>query len=245
MAKLLRYNMKYRLFTSITFLSLIFLANTLYAQDDRSGLSYGAKIGATVSNFSNEQPHTSARLGLLVGGVVEYGFSDVLSVQAEPSYMQQGGRFVRFMDDTRFGNDAIYDMYATSSDVILHTIDLPILAKYWLPKFGDIQPNVVLGPAVGYKLGASNTYQTTFHSNGDFFTANGYKEEGSQYVPFQLGVTGGFGGEVSLGTKRLMIDFRYRYGVTPAKKSYSYIGLNSVQGDLRTHSAYVTIGIGL
>lgn len=237
--------MKHKLFASITYLSLIFLANAVYAQDDRSGLSYGARIGVTVSNFSNEQPHTSARLGFLVGGVVEYGFSNILSVQAEPSYMQQGGRFVRFMDDTRFGNDAIYDMYATSSDVTLHTIDLPILAKYWLPKFGDIQPNVVLGPAVGYTLGASNTYQTTFLSNGNFFTANGYKEEGNQYEPFQMGITGGFGGEVSLGTKRLMIDFRYRYGVTPVKKSYSYIGLNYVQGDLRSHSAYVTIGIGL
>lgn len=241
--------MKYKLFTSITFLSLIFLVNVVYAQDDqsdRSGLSYGARIGATVSNFSNEQPHTSAKLGLLIGGVIEYGFSDILSVQAEPSYMQQGGRFVRFSDDTRFGSDgSLFDLYTTNSDVTLHTLDLPILAKYWLPKFGDIQPNIVLGPAISYTLGASNVYQTTYYYNQTFTTANAYREERSQYEPFQMGITGGFGGEVSLGTKRLLIDFRYRYGVTPVKKGYSYIDIFTVQGDLRTHSAYVTIGIGL
>lgn len=237
--------MNYKLVTPIAIFSLLFLSLSINAQDDRSGLSYGVRVGATVSNFSNEQPHTGSRLGFTIGGVVEYGISDVLSVQAEPAYMQQGGRFMRFIDDTRFGNDVIYDMYATSSDVLLHTVDIPVLAKYWLPKFGDIQPNVVLGPAVGYTIGASNTFQTTFHSDGDFFTANGYKEEGSQYEPFQVGVTGGFGGEISLGTKRLMIDFRYRYGITPTKKSFSYIGISDVQGDLRTHSAYVTLGIGL
>ena len=238
--------MKYRPFSSFAFLSLTFLVSSVFAQDDHLGLSYGARVGATVSTFSNEQPHTSSRLGFLVGGVVEYGFSNILSVQAEPSYMQQGGRYVRFSDDTRFGsNGSLFDLYTTNSDVILHTLDVPVLAKYRLPKFGDVQPNVVLGPAIGYTLGASNTYQTTYYYNQTFTTANAYREEKSQYEPFQVGITGGFGGEVSLGTKRLLIDFRYRYGVTPVKKGYSYVDVFTVQGDLRTHSAYVTIGIGL
>ncbi|MEQ8303584.1 MAG: porin family protein [Cyclobacteriaceae bacterium] len=213
-----------------------------------SKLQYGARLGATVSNFSNEQPHTSAKLGFMVGGIVEYSFSDKLSLQAEPSYLQQGGRFVRFSDDTRFGQFGGNNLYTTNSEVTVHTLDLPLLAKYQLPKFGDIQPNVVLGPAIGYTLGAENSYQTTYYNNQTFTTANAYRLEKSQYEPFQFGVTGGFGGEVSLGEgrlKRLMIDFRYRYGVTPVKKSYSYIDIFSVQGDLRTHSAYVTIGIGL
>lgn len=226
----------------------LFVASySLQAQEEaKLGFSYGGRIGATVSRFSNEQPHTSSRLGFTVGGVVEYGLSEKLSVQAEPAYMQQGGRFIRFSDDTRFGLDGtIYDLYTTNSSVTVHTLDLPVMAKYKFAKIGDFQPNIVLGPSVGYTLGASNSYQTTFYYNQTFTTANAYRLEKSQYQPFQLGVTAGFGGEVSLGTKRLLIDFRYRYGVTPIKKSYSYVDLFSVQGDLRTHSAYVTIGIGL
>lgn len=227
---------------------LALLAQPLLAQDSEnvSKLRFGARVGAVVSNFSKEQPHTGARFGFMAGGVIECAIADVLSLQAEPAYMQQGGRFVRFYDDTRFGSfDNLYEVYTTNADIKLHTIDIPILAKYTLSKIGDFKPNVVFGPAIGYTFGAANSYQTTFHYQRTFTTTNAFRYETSQYEPFQLGVTAGVGGEVSLGSKRLMIDFRYRYGITPVKKGFSYIDIFTVQGDLRTNSAFVTVGIGL
>jgi hypothetical protein len=238
--------MKHKTLWSGYFLfTLLVLSVQAFAQDDFStGLRFGVRVGATVSNFNNSQPHTSAKLGFTAGGVVEYGLSEQFSVQAEPAYMQQGGQYVRFSDDTRFGDDGIFAVSTTSSKVTAHYIDLPVMARYKLPAIGNFSPNVVLGGAVGYLLKASENYDRTYHYNQTFFTTNGTRSVTSQFEQFQVGATAGIGGEVSLGDKRLLIDFRYRYGITTAKKSFSYIDLNAVQDDLRTDSFYFTVGLG-
>jgi hypothetical protein len=239
--------MKHKTLWSGYFLvTLLVLSVQAFAQDDTStGLRFGLRAGATVSNFSSGQPHTSAKVGFTAGGVVEYGLSEQFSVQAEPAYMQQGGQYIRFTDDRRFG-DAI-DIFAvstTSAKVTAHYLDLPVMAKYKLPAIGNFNLNIVLGGAVGYLFKASENYDRTYHYNQTFFTTNGTRSVTSEFEQFQFGATAGIGGEVSLGDKRLLIDFRYRYGITTAKKSFSYIDLKAVQDDLRTDSFYFTVGLG-
>jgi opacity protein-like surface antigen len=234
---------------SFFILLFVFFSVEVMAQEDAStsssvGLRYGARIGATVSNFSNAQPHTSSKLGFTIGAVVEYGLSDKFSVQTEPAYMQQGGQYIRFNDDTRFGDFSLFSVSTTSSKVTAHYIDLPILAKYTLAPIGNFTPNAVLGGSAGYLLKASDSFERTYHYSQSYFTVHGTQNVSSEFEKLQVGITAGIGGEVSLGSKRLLIDFRYRYGITNAKKSFSYIDLNSVQGDLRTDSFYFTVGLG-
>jgi opacity protein-like surface antigen len=219
----------------------------LNAQDEVSagGLKFGVRVGGTVSTFSKAQPHASEKFGFMAGVSAEYLFSDNLSVALEPAYNQLGGQLVRFTDDTRFGDASIFANSVTSSKITLAYLDLPLLAKYRLKSFGNFRPNVVVGGSFAYLLDARDNLTKTYHYNQTFFTIREMRKVSSQYEPFQLDLTAGAGGEVSLGgSNRLLIDFRYRYGLTTAKKSYSYIDLESVQGDLYTNSFSFTLGFG-
>lgn len=232
--------------TKLLVFFLLSLCGSAFAQDEVSstGLRFGFRVGPTISTFSKSQPHLGAKLGFTAGAVVEYGLSENFSVQTEIAYLQQGGQYVRFSDETRFGDFDMLSVYTTSSKVTAHYIDVPLLAKYHFAPIGNFRPNVVLGGAFGYLIKANDNYTKTYHYNQTFFTAHGTEDITSEYESFQIGATAGLGGEVSLGSKRLLIDFRYRYGLTPSKKSFSYIDLYAVQGDLRTDSFYFTIGLG-
>jgi len=229
-------------FTAVCF---YIMHTTAMAQSDTStsGIRFGVKVGAVVSEFSNAQPYTNQSLGVMAGGVVEYGFSGKLSVQTEPSYIQQGGTYVRFSDDSRFGS--ISPVYITSNKITMHNVDIPVFVKYTLPSIGNFTPNIVLGPHATYVIAATNNFERTYYYNQTFSSIQGFEIVSTEYERFQFGATAGLGGEVSLGNKRLMIDLRYKYGITPAKMSYSYIDLYQVQGDLTNHSYYFTIGFGL
>lgn len=243
--------MNLKRFTILTILGLLIKLQA-QAQDEAGGaiggnigLRYGFKAGVVISEFSNTQPHTSEKLGFTAGVVVEYGFNDQLSVQAEPSYLQQGGNLIKFVDDTRFGDVESFGSSSTTNyAVTIHSIDVPVLVKYRLPALGNFTPNVVLGPAVSYAFLVDTQFERTYHHNQTYMTVSGYDNVTSEYEAIQIGGTAGIGGEVSLGSKRLMLDLRYRYGVTTAKPSFSYIDLRAVQGDLTTHNAYFTIGLG-
>lgn len=226
---------------------LLFCVSSAFAQEESIGsFRFGAKAGVVVSKFDNAQPHTSERLGLTVGAVAEYGINDLLSIQAEPAYLQQGGNFVRFSDNTRFGDfDAFDAFYVTNANVTIHTVDLPVLAKFWLPFGKEVKANVVLGPSASYRISANQNFERTYYHNQTFTTASGSEEVTSDYEKISYAVTAGVGGEVSLGERRLLFDLRYKYGITPVKKSFSYIDINSVQGDLTSDSFYLTLGFGL
>jgi len=239
--------MKDKIIYAFLFSAALLIGSSAVAQDGSptTGFKFGVRVGATVSEFSSSQPHTSEKLGVIGGAVVEYAFSESFSVLTEPSYMQMGGQFVRFTDNTRFGDNGIFAQYATSSKVTASYGDIPLLAKYSLPSIGNFKPNIVAGGSIGLLIGARDTFDRTYHYEQTYFTVHGTENVSSEYEPYQVGATGGIGGEVSLGgTKRLLIDFRYRYGLTPAKKSFSYIDLNAVQGDLYTNSFYFTVGFG-
>ena len=243
--------MNLKRFTILTILGLLIKLQA-QAQDEASditssntGLRYGFRAGFVVSEFSNTQPHTSEKLGFTAGVVVEYGFNDQLSVQAEPSYLQQGGKLLKFVDNTRFGDvESFGSLSTTNYAITIHSVDVPVLAKYRLPAFGNFVPNIALGPAVSYTFLVDTHFERTYHHNQTYMTVRGYDNISNEYETIQIGATAGIGGEVSLGAKRLMLDLRYRYGVTTAKPSFSYIDLRAVQGDLTTHSAYFTIGLG-
>lgn len=216
------------------------------AQNDSTQLLYyGARIGGVVSKFSNGQPHTESGSGFVVGGVVEYPLTDAFSLQAEPAYLQLAGTYIRFTDNTRFGDSGMFAVYTTASDIKLHYIDLPILIRYNFMPVGDFAPNVVAGGAVSGLLHATDRFERTYHYNQTFFTVNDREDITSEFQNIQCAVVAGFGGEISLGERRLLIDIRYRYGITQAKKSFSYIDLNAVKADLYTNAVYFTLGVGL
>lgn len=240
--------------TKITFLIVLFLAGNLQAQKDAATespgvdrkISFGFQTGVVVSTFSDEQPHTGEKIGFMMGGIVTYSLSDRFSIQSEPSYLQQGGSLLRFVDNTRFGDTSPFSIYNTNSRVTVHSLDLPFFFRYQLPVLESFKSYVAIGPAIGFTLAVSDRYERTYQFGQTYSTVTGQQYVTSQYEPIQFGVTTGIGGEVSLGgNKRLLVGMRYRYGITPIKKGFSYIDLYQVQGDIRTHSFYLMFGIGI
>lgn len=235
------FSLKANLFVLVFMVSF----SMAFAQDEEveRRIGFGPKIGLVTSEFDDSQPHTSAKIGYLAGVFISYSFSDKLSVLIEPAYLQQGGRFLRFSDDNRFYSGS-RGYYITNTEVTLHNVDLPVLLRYNLPRWGDFQPNLVAGPSATYTFYANESYEKTYYENEIFSTVSENRNHTSQYEPLTISLTGGLGGMISLGKKVLLIDLRYKYGITPAKKGYSYIDLNDVQRDLQSHSAYLSIGFG-
>jgi len=238
----------------IGLLIVLFLAGNLQAQNESvtepqsvdSKISFGFQMGVVVSTFSDEQPYTGEKIGCMIGGIVTYSLSHRFSIQSEPSYLQQGGSLLRFVDNTRFGDTSPFSIYTTNSLITVHSLDLPFLCKYQLPALESFKSYMVIGPAIGFTMAASDNYERTYKFGQTYRTVTGQQYVTSQYESIQFGATVGMGGEVSLGgSKRLLVGLRYRYGITPIKKGFSYIDLYQVQGDIRTHSFYLVLGIGI
>ena len=238
--------MKY--YYKIALLIVLAINGSLQAQDadvSSSGLSFGARVGAVVSEFSNGQPHTSSRLGYSVGGFVEYSFSPAFSVMTEPAYFQQGGTFVRFSDESRFGSSGtISSLYTTENSIKLHGIDLPILAKLKLNVGEGFNPHFVIGGAATYNFFAENNFERTYYYNQTFSTIDGYEVVSSDFETFSYSIVGGIGTSFIAGSKTISLDVRYKYGITPVKKGYSYIDIFTVQEDLYSNSLYFSVGVG-
>lgn len=225
-------------------LSSILISFSLQAQDDQPTISFGAKAGVAVSSFSNEQPHTGERIGYTLGGFVTYALSPQLTLQGEVNYLQQGGTLLTYTDETRFG--APYNfatVHQTHSRITQHNVEVPILAQYKVPFF-DLPIKVYAGPSIAYTFKAEDSFERTGYTTTNLIvTATGKDDVTSQYQKFQFGVNGGLGFYVPFGEKSLVLDIRYRYGITPTRNAYSYITLNGTDEKIRTNTLSFTVGL--
>jgi hypothetical protein len=105
-------------------------------------------------NFANQHlsrdniNSQSNRRGLIIGGLAEIGVSDLVSVQVEPRYIEEGTNTkATYLDASPEGH------FTVEEDFKLSYIDFPLLLK---AKFGtaDVKPVVFVGPSVGFLLSA-------------------------------------------------------------------------------------------
>jgi hypothetical protein len=225
---------------------LVLATATLKAQ---SSIGFGFKGGATYSSFSKGQPHTGGKLGFTAGVFGNYSFSDLLGLQVEAAYFQQGGTFTRFRADDRFSGEWDYfSRNVTTSQVTLHNIEVPVLLRVNIPTQSEVKPLFFAGPSVGFNIRATENYERTGEfeaGDGLYVTATGHKDVTSEYNLYQFGATAGLGLEMPfVGEHKLTIDARYRRGLNPARKTFSYINLNGVSSSLYSDSFVFTVGFG-
>lgn len=202
----------------------------------RNGMSYGIRVGTTISQFSDQQPYTNIGQGAICGVFIRYGFSESFALQLETDYAQRGGRMTNF---NLSGFFKVEDQYLR-----MHNLEVPLLAQYFID-LGGVDLKIEAGPAVGYNLHSGLNYQGTLFGDNNFHTYSGEENVSSDMESFEVSAIGGLGFEfdVSDGTF-LFIDARYKYGVTPVYKGYSYVNLEKVKGDLSNHSMSFSIGVG-
>ncbi|MDO5104551.1 porin family protein [Capnocytophaga sp.] len=133
----------------------------LTAMSAKAQFRYGAKAGYELSNLSISSPASSVKIllgnksGFYAGGLVEYGFGNNFSIQAEVLYVNLGGKLTADVSKLpkTFNNEQLGEEFLTSvidgkAVVTLHQLAIPIFAKYGFDKFsvnGGFDINVSLG----------------------------------------------------------------------------------------------------
>lgn len=217
-----------------------------FAQEEgtSTGIHFGGMVGAVVSEFDNGQPHTGSRLGFAIGGFSEYKFSQLFALKLGVSYFQQGGTYVQFKDDTRFGaEDNFLNKNIKDASVTLHNVSVPLEAKL---SFSDhpLVPSIVLGPYLDVNLAATETYQRSGELEGGVYgTASGQEVVTDQYEMLQYGAIAGIQFEVPTeGSGDFLIGITYKYGISPVKKAHSYIDYVEVAEDMTSNAFTFAVG---
>jgi opacity protein-like surface antigen len=238
----------YILFLGITYLAF---ADKTIAQESGSGSSllgnmyYGGKFGTTISQFTNQQPHTYIKQGITAGGFIGYNFTDNLAVQLEINYLQEGGQLLSIEHSVDLSNPSWIETKTDNQSVTLNNLDIPLMAKYSYP-IGTSKVFVNAGAAFGYNMHSGVDHETTILTEiGSVSTYTSEENITNKIEKINVGIIAGIGFEIPVLTNNyILIDARYRYGLMPVYKGYSYRGLPQVTGDLKNNTMYFTIGFG-
>ncbi|MEF8812151.1 MAG: porin family protein [Bacteroidales bacterium] len=233
-------------------LVFILVGYPLIAQEDDSDseasgipINFGGKFGATLSQFTDQQPYTNNAQGYTGGAFVRYNFSQLFSLQLEANYSQQGGRITRFDVPDYYGLEGSwYDFKVENQYLRMHNLEAPLLAQFSF----DLEGNsliINLGPAFSYNVHSGILSEGTVFSGREFHTYTGEENVSSIINSYEYSAIGGIGFEFDVSPDMfLTVDARYKYGINPVYEGYSYIGIPQIQGDLKNHSLYFTLGFG-
>lgn len=240
-----------KLRTVLCMLSLVFLTLNGFAQEQQTqtssgfSLNFGIKGGVNFHEFTNQPPHMGGGMGYSLGVFGLYEFNDMLALQMELGYFQQGGTYLKFYDDTRFGvPESFFSKNVKDASVILHNIYVPLQAKVTFSSQAYI-PRLLIGPYMDYNFAAKETFEKTGEiEDGVYVTSNGSAVVTDQYEMFQFGIVAGL--EFVIPTDKnwdMLFGVSYKYGLTPAKKAYSYIDYYTVNEDFNTNALSITLGV--
>lgn len=167
------------------FLTLISLFICLYAE---AQFHFGPQISMNITSITNmgselnmnTEPH--AKVGFAVGGFAEYSFSDLISVQADLLYSQQGVSLGRSVLNPYNAEEALYETPGKVK-IRTHYINLPIKAKF---TYKD-HLFAFIGPQFGLCLGGTRV------KDGDKLKIN------SELNTFDCGMIVGAGWQFDFG----------------------------------------------
>jgi opacity protein-like surface antigen len=244
----LKYKLLHFLFSAT--ICICFIGNTSAQESAGSSsvqksFNYGVKFGTTITQFTNQQPHTNVKQGITAGGFAAYNLSDHLSLQLELNYLQEGGQLLSIEHSWDLNRNS-WDLIKTDNqNVILHNLDIPIMLKFSY-SLGTSRISLIAGPALGVNLYTGVRHETTVLSDiGNTSTYTSNENITSNIERYNVGITAGFGFEIPVFTRNyILIDARYRYGLMPVYKGYSYRGLPQITGDLKNNTMYFTLGFG-
>ena len=121
---------------------LILVATLLFATNAMAQVQLGVQGGINLGNVNFDPDieglSTGNRTGVMFGGVLFYSFSPILGLQIEPAYVQVGTEM------TVLGIDV--------GTVKGNFLEIPVMLKASFGE-GPIKPFIMVGPAVGFKLG--------------------------------------------------------------------------------------------
>lgn len=187
----------------LVILSVLLYDTDAYAQQR---FSAGPRLGVNLSKYVGPNVIDNKTIaGLSAGAFLMYSSLNHFGISADLLYSQKGARYT----DLREGDVTQRVNY----------LEIPIALRYFLTRSGDFRPNLYVGPALGFKLNASQTIENT-----------GRKDDITDGVtPVDLGLMAGFQFNFKglRPRQRFLIDTRYTYGLSDLQVA-SGNGRNSV-----------------
>ncbi len=185
--------------------TLLLAKPATYAQQR---FSAGPRLGVNLSNFTGGSVDTKPIAGLAAGVFLMYSSLNHFGISADLLYSQKGAKI-----------QAPYKQR-------INYLEIPIALRYFLNRGGDFRPNLFVGPAIGFKLSATETNLTT----------DARRDMASEINAVDLGLLAGFQLNFKgLGARqRFLIDGRYTYGLPET----------FTRTDVNRHNSVFTLTLG-
>ncbi|KIO76452.1 hypothetical protein TH53_15050 [Pedobacter lusitanus] len=171
-----------------------------------------------------------------------------ISLQLEVNVLQQGGRMIRFKDDTRIGLPESFETKnVKNSSYKLNSIEIPLLINYTFKIKPLWKPSIYAGASYSYTYNVNETYQKTGNllpGEDIIATVSGSQNATNLFNASRLNLIVGANLKLPLTSKfLLLIDMRYLNGATSARDKYSYMEKAGFGTDIRTNSFLTKLGI--
>jgi len=184
-------------------LFVLFAAGFVNAQaeadntSDKS-ISFGVKAGVNFASFTSTSDgftDKKARVGIHAGVISEFPISDMVSIQAEAVYSQQG---YKLASEGVLSDDAV--------EYQLDYINVPVLAKIYLVEGLSIEA----GPQFGFKVNEQIDNEPL---------QNGGDSDRDAIEDFEFGMAAGLSFQTNMG---LFFSGRYNRGFTDLVKGQNF-----------------------
>jgi hypothetical protein len=132
----------------------------------------GIKIGLNLANVTGDdvEIYWENKMGFCAGGFLTFSLSDIFAIQPEAFFTMKG-----------YKSEQEWNFYTSS----VTYLEIPVLAKAFIPTGGNIKPNIFGGPSLGIKI------------------------SGEEYKSTDFGLVFGGGIDFALGTGKFLVECRY------------------------------------
>ncbi len=160
---------------------------------------FGVKAGTAVSNvFGKDVYDQKFRAGFSYGIFMTYGFGRTFAIQPELLFVMKGSKYV---------NGTGLEAYRETMS--LEYVELPILAKVYLPLSRSFRTHVFAGPAPALNIRARVDAS---------FAGESQQETLDNIMGVDVGLAAGAGIEVPIRGGWITFDVRYTAGLTTLSK---------------------------
>lgn len=178
----------------VIFIAGVSITSTVAQTNQNESLTWGLKAGVNVSDFcGNDAEGSDVRTGFSGGLLFNYRFNDYWALQPEVLFSTKGAD----LESGLTGENG-------PTEYELGYLNIPVLAKFYIPTGSTVSPNLYAGPDVGFKL-----YSDANDSDID-----------DQLKDAEFGIAFGAGLDFNLGSdptdviRTVGLDLRYTLGLT-------------------------------
>lgn len=190
---------------------LILFVSSVGAQPKQ--IKLGFQGGLNFTNLSIDPTPQGADLGMrtafLFGGIFNYGFSPMLSLQVEPAFIQRGSS----LDATTNEGGATQKFEST---ITVNYLDIPVLVKASF-KAGKVKPFLLAGVSAAFLLGDVKWKVDKATNNGQDVTSqlpSNQKEQTKKGKSTDFLLNFGGGIMIPVGKADIFIEGQYNLGLT-------------------------------